>query len=172
MEVKIIYLLIVGAIALFNYFRKLKEKQREAEKKYPVPPERVDPAATSQPKTARTPRVETLDDILKRAAEEARRQRQAKRSQPKPQPTRTWVNEKPKPVQRTVTRPFLTEDNPDYREPVMPTVTTQESIGDEGGVALVDVRKPVATAVDENDTPMIDLRKAVLYQIILERPEY
>jgi hypothetical protein len=175
MEFKFIYLVIIVAIWLFNYFRKLKEKQREAEKKHPARPGRH----TVEPPTAKpqSPRFETLEEILQRAAEEAKQQRQAKRaSHPKqPPPTRTWVNEKPKPVvQRSATKPFLTEDNAGYRDPQMEAITTLEEsrFGNEGSVAISDVHNPIETVTLEEPTPTINLRQAMLYQVILERPSY
>lgn len=182
MEFKFIYLLVIGAIALFNYFRKLKEKQREAEKKFPVPPPRTNVEQTAKPQA---PRLETLEDILQRAADEARRekaerqlakQQQTRQTQRQPtlQPQRTWVNEKPKPVKLKPTKPFLTEDNAGYHDPQMPTITTLEEsrFGNEGSVAISDVHNPIETVLLEEPTPRIDLRQAMLYKIILERPEY
>ena len=123
MEFKFIYLVIVGVIFLVNMYRKFKAQQREAEKKHPAPPRRLQPNEPIEP-TPEQPKFETLEDILRRAAEASRKEREdAKRKREeqkrKVQPQRTWVNETPKPVQRKASSPFLTEDNRDYREPTM-----------------------------------------------------
>lgn len=191
MEFKFLYLVIIGIVFLVNMYRKFKAQQREAEKKHPAPPRRSLPNEPPQP-TSEQPKFETLEDILRRAAEESRKQREEARRQReeqkrKIQPQRTWVTERPKPAPRKQTSPFLTQDNPNYRDPRMEAITTMEgdsleaysveassleTIGEEGGVSISDVHKQVETFVVEEQAPSINLRQAMLHQVVLQRPDY
>lgn len=181
MEFKFIYLVIIGIIFVYNYFKKLKKQQAEAEKKHPPPQSRVNTEGTPR---YETPRPETLEDIFQRAADEARRERtekqaakQQRQRRAEQESARTWVPETPKPLPRKSSSPFLTQDNPGYRRPQMEAITSLEgnsleTIGEEGGISISDVHKPIEMVTLEEPTPTINLRQALLHQIILERPRY
>ena len=180
MDSPLLYLILGLAYAAFSYYTNLKKKQAEAEKKHPPPPSRSEPEDENQDQP-----FQSLEDIIRRAAEESRKQREEARRKREleqqrkvqQQPTRTWVNEKPKPVQRKSAQPFLNEDNRGYRDPQMEAITTLEgmsleTIGEEGGISISDVHKPIETVTIEEQAPTINLRQAMLHQVILQRPEY
>ena len=186
MDEKVLYILLGLAYLAFQYFGNLKKKQREAEKKHPPPPRRDAAPTLEDADASEQPRFDTLEDIIRRAAEESRRQREEARRQReeqkrKVQPQRTWVNEKQKPAPRKQSSPFLTQDNPDYRDPRMETISTLEgesleTIGEEGTSTFSDMKSslyaPGALSSEEQIQPTINLRQAMLHQVILQRPEY
>lgn len=180
MDSPLLYLILGLAYAAFQYYNNLKKKQAEAEKKHPAPPRRSESEEENQDQP-----FQSLEDIIRRAAEESRKQRDEARRRREleqqrkvqQQPSRTWVSENTKPVQRKAAQPFLNEDNRGYRDPQMEAITTLEgssleTVGEEGGIAISDVHQPMEIISTEDAAPAINLRQAMLHQVILQRPEY
>jgi len=195
MDEKILYILLGLAYLAFQYFGSLKKKQAEAEKKHPPPPRRDGTPDQEPTATSEEPPMLTLEDILQRAADESRKAKEARRAaqqqrqlepqrrqpaQPRRQPVepqRTWVAEKPKPAPRKQASPFLNTDSAGYRAPQMEAYSTLEgasleTFGEEGGVSISDVHNPILTFETDEQRPSINLRQAMLHQVILQRPEY